>query len=157
MDLKYHVALSAILAGLYLTILGGAPAGAALILAVGVGMDIDHIASYLYYTRDFRPGLLKNTYAYYRRAMDWLFFRRGEPYENMDFVVFHNFEVALFAFFLLADSPLFLPAAIGYLGHMSLDLASWGHLVFKVGTRTPGQAVSFFSLAGRLLSLRDRK
>lgn len=55
MDIKYHAFMSAILALLYLAFSGGNPAGGALILAVGIGMDVDHVLAYMVYTRNF-PG-----------------------------------------------------------------------------------------------------
>lgn len=152
-DIKYHAALSFLLATSYL-VLGGKIAESVLILAVGVGLDFDHVLAYLYYTRDFKagfPGILAKTHSYYRRAMDWLYFRKGEPYTTLEVMFLHTIEFALLVFFLTNGSRLFLPIAVGYAGHMALDLLTWCHMVAGVGTRNLSQMATFFSLSYRLV------
>lgn len=153
MDVKHHAFLSVVLAAVYMAFLGGNPVGALMVLAVGVGMDIDHLFAYLYRTRcDFRAGFLKRTYAHYRRVMDWLYFRKGEPYTAVEFMPFHVLEVALLAGFLVgrANPELFLPMALGYAGHMGLDLVCWHRIVFKSRTRTAAQMAEYLFLSYRL-------
>lgn len=158
MDIKYHAGMSAILALLYLAFSGGGNlAGAALILAVGIGMDVDHLLAYLACgKRNFQGNLLKNADDHYRQVTGWLCHRRGKPYATVEFMVFHNIDLVaavLFAVFAVwgGGGPFLLPVAVGYLGHIALDLLTWHHIVFRVGTRTPLEAASYFSLGCRLL------
>lgn len=159
MDVKYHAAFSFLLAASYL-VLGGKIAESVLILVVGTGLDFDHIFAYLYYTRDFKagfPGILAKTHSYYRRAMDWLYFKKGEPYITSEVMFLHTIEVALLVFFLTNGSWFFLPIALGYAGHMALDLLTWCHMVAGVGTRNLPQMATYFSLSYRLLFGRQRE
>ncbi len=156
MDIKYHVFMSVILALLYVAFYGGNLAGVALILAVGIGMDVDHLLAYLVCKRNFRGNLLKNAYGHYRQVTEWLCHRRGKPYETVEFMAFHNIDLVaavIFAIFAAwgGGGPFLLPVAVGYLGHMALDLLTWHRIAFRVGTRTPLQAASYFSLSCRLL------